>query len=224
MLFFCHKSFPALKTELSGLRLDNPIGVLTSISSPLQAKKVQRTRPGFITVQPPRDETLSWIASLQKMSGNCVLAVNLKLDMERSFSLFYDFPDMLIIDPDSGAATPDVSEISDLMDRLLSLRLCYERYKPTFLRIPHGLAPDEVKPLLDYCQLSGVDGVVVSGLSKAVFAREQTLGRLPVIAVSNQYEEALSLLIQGFPLETELNPLLRLRLLKSLDKQQKKNG
>lgn len=224
MLFLRKKSNPLVEIEFSGLRFRNPLGVPVQVKTPFQALKVLHTRPGFVSLTPPKEGILPWIESLQKLPRESVLAVNIRHDIVRSFSLLYDFPDFIIVDPDGGSVTPDISDLTDLLDSLLSLRLCYERYTPLFVRVPQGLSPDEVAPLLSFCQLSGVDGMVVSGASKAVFAREHTLGRMPIIVSTQNYDEALSLLLQGYPVECALNSLLRVRLLKSLEKEKKKNG
>lgn len=219
-MLFCRKKFsPALKTEFSGLHLETPLGVRVQGDSPSLARKMQRSRPGFMTLFPPKEGILGWIESLHALHLDTVLAMNLRHDIARSFSLVYDFPDLIIIEPEAVPSTPEVPEITDLLDELLSLRLCYERYTPVFLRIPNGLGPDEVAPLLGYCQLAGVDGVLVSGPAKARFAREHTQGRLPVIATADNYEEALSLALDGFPVETTLSPFARVKILKSLEKQ-----
>jgi len=219
MLFFRKKYSSALNLEISGLLLEHPVGLLYNGKK----LKIQRPRPSFLTLYPPQgEEILPWIVGLRAQYKEMLLAVNINTDIVRSFSLVYDFADLIIVDPAApgGNGTPDVSDITDLMDELLSLRLCYERYTPIFVRIPAGLEPAEIHPLLDYCRLSGIDGIVVPGVQKLLQARAYTQERLPMIASVESFDDALQLASDRIPVETRLfSPLLRQKLLKTLEKQ-----
>ena len=111
-------------------------------------------------------------------------------------------------------------KVPGTMEELVSLRLCYERYTPVFLRLSHGSTPEELHTLLDTCQLSGVDGVVVPTLSMIYKVRELTLGRVPVICQIQDVEEGLMALHEGVSL-LEAKPGFKglNKLLKMLEKQ-----
>lgn len=194
-MFFKKKTKKLPKIEFSGITLESPL---------------------FVTLTPPKEGILEWIYQLQGKRQENVLAVNLRTDIPRSFALLYDFVDFLIIDTASDQGTSEVSEITDLLDELLSLRLCYERYTRVLLRITDGLTPDEIAPLLDYCRYSGIDGVVVNGEKRYNYVVEHTQGRLPIIVSSNSPQEVIDMCRKGVPVETALGSIQRIKILKSL--------
>lgn len=208
MLFFKKKLDKVPKIEFSGVMLGNPLG----------AYELTRPAPGFLTLTPPKDGILEWILKLQAQRKETVLAVNLKRDIQRSFALLYDFVDFLIVDTGWEEGTQEVSDITVLLDELLSLRLCYERYTRILVRITDGLTLDEIGPLLDYCRLSGIDGVVIHGVKRFEYAETATQGRLPLILSTDSPQEALDFCSRGIPVETHLGAIQRLKILKSLNK------
>lgn len=214
----------ALEKEVTGLHFRNPAGILYPAGSlPIMGKK--RILAGFITLNPPQDNVLEWIRGLQEYREKTVLAVNISSDIFRTFSLVYDFADFIIIDPDSdnGIDSPDVGDTALLLEQIVSQRLCYEHYTPIYLRLSHGVTPDELHPLLSYCQLYGIDGAVVHGAQKMAKAIEETKGRLPILGVSDNPQEALELIQSGASLvETTLRPLPFAKFLKTLENQASK--
>ena len=216
------KSYQHLETEVAGLVFPNPAGVPYVIRD----RRFKWLRPapkaGFLTVTPPPENILPWIKALKSEPETSLLAVDIRQDILRTFSLVYDFADFIIIDPDNnlGIGASDISDTHDLLDELVSLRLCYERYTPVFLRLSHGSTPEELHSLLDTCQLSGVDGVVVPTLSMFYKVRELTLGRVPVICQIQDVEEGLMALHEGVSL-LEAKPGFKglSKLLKKLEKQ-----
>ena len=209
------KRYQHLDTEVAGLVFPNPAGHPYVI----QKKRFKWLRPtpkaGFLTVTPPQDNILFWIKSLKSEPETSLLAVDLKTDIVRTFSLVYDFADFIIIDPDSnlGIDAVDISDTHDLLDELVSLRLCYERYTPVFLRLEQGISQDELKSLLGAAQLNGLDGVVVPSYSLLAKVKELTLGRVPLICQVANPEEGKSALENGaclveLPSSKGLNKLL----------------
>jgi len=220
-LFGNRRSRPALKTEVAGIVFDNPVGVSFS-GGRLRESFAACMGAGFITLEPPREGILEWIGKLQELHRKTVLAVNLPSDILRRFSLVYDFADLIILDPDSdnGIDSPDISDTSNLLEEVVSLRLCYEQYTPIFLRLSHGVTPDELHPLLAQSRLCGLDGIVASSLSQARLVREETQGRVPLIGVADSPETALKMLSEGVSLvETGFGSLHLNKLLKQLEKQ-----
>ena len=215
-----------LETEVAGLVFSNPLGIPYSMDRHRRLCALHTApKAGFLVLTPPKDNVLTWI---QRLKTECVSgplkAVNVKSDIVRTFSLVYDFADLIIIDPDSdnGIDSPDLSDTVALMDELVSLRLCYEYYTPVFLRLTHGLTPEELHTLLDTSQLSGLDGVVVPSLAVAASVKEMTLGRFPVICRVQSPEEGLQAHQEGAVL-LEAAPNFRgigiKKLLKKLEKE-----
>jgi hypothetical protein len=205
-LFKSHKK-KALDTTFAGLSFKNPAGIRQSPSL-RQLKDCKTYGAGFVTLSPPSEEVLSWILGLQEYRNKTILAVNVSADLSRTFSLVYDFSDLIIIDPDldHGIDSPDISDTTVLLDDVVNLRLCYEHYTPIALRISHGHTPDEISALLDHCRLSGIDAVVVPA-RKVGWVLDQTQHRFPVIGSADTIEDALECLQAGASLvETTLRP------------------
>lgn len=209
MLFFNKKLDNVPKTEFSGVTLENPLG----------AYELTRPVPGFLTLTPPQDQILEWISKLQSKRKETVLAVNLKRDIPRTFALLYDFVDFLVIDTAWDDGTPEIPDITALLDELLSLRLCYDHYTRVLVRITDGLTiEEEIEPLLNYCRISGIDGVIIHGIKRFEFVENTTQGRLPAILSTDSPQEALDFCSRGIPVETRLGHIQRLKILKSLNK------
>lgn len=214
-----------LQKEVAGMVFRNPAGIPYTIKKRLLPLFSRVPKAGFLTLNPPKEQVLSWIRSLDhQKTGESLIAVNISTDIVRTFSLVYDFPAFIIVDPDSdsGIGATDISDTQVLLDELVSLRLCYERYTPFFLRLSHGLTDDELKYLLGACQLAGVDGVVVPTHQTVSRVQEITLGRLPAIGMARNQEEALQALENGASLvELHLGAIGLRKLVKTLEKRQK---
>lgn len=194
------KNVQNLQVEVAGLVFPSPVGVPFVIRKKRCNWFHKAPEAGFLVLTPPsHEEVLPWIKGLTSEPESTILAVDIKTDIVRIFSLVYDFADFIIIDPDSdmGIDAVDISDTQSLLDELVSLRLCYERYTPVFLRLAHGTSHEELKILLGACQLNGLDGVVVSHASMVKEVREITLGRVPVICRVSSPEEGLKALDGG---------------------------
>lgn len=217
-LFGSHKK-KALDTSVAGLSFKNPVGVRQSPSI-RQLRECRTFGAGFVTLSPPDENVLNWILGLQEYRKKTILAVNVSSDLTRSFSLVYDFTDLIIIDPDAdrGIDSADLSDTTILLDEVVNLRLCYEHYTPIALRLSHGHTPDEIHTLLAHCRLSGIDAVVVPA-RKVGMVLEETQHRYPVIGAADSVEEALECLQAGASLvETTLHPFALNKLLKTLSR------
>lgn len=202
---------PGLEKEVSGILFRHPVG------SSLPCKSAS-----FIVATPPKENVIGWISDIrQRYKGKRVI-VDIADDIQRNFALSYDFADIIVINPNSsgGINALDVSDTVSLLDSLLALRLCYEKYTPVYLRISNSLTPEELDTLLSYSRLSGIDGLVVQGLSKVQALLELTQGRMPVIGSSDSEEEALQILSAGASLvELDATLLAVKKTVKILEKQ-----
>ena len=221
MWCFRNKKAHKLELEVSGLRFSHPVGIrYPETGTPASCARSL----GFVTLTPPQEDILSWITRLQGVqAADTRIFVNLSADVRRTFALTYDFADILVIDPDpsGGISSPDVSDITSLLDDLLSLRLCYEKLTPVYLRIPKGVTQDELEPLLNYCQLSGVDGIIAPSVRIVRDVVSKSLGRMPVAGTADDVEVAREMLSSGASLVeiTCARPLPVLKLLKKLEKE-----
>ena len=114
----------------------------------------------------------------------------------------------------------DISDTVTLLDSLLALRLCYEKYTPVYLRISNRVTPDELHTVISYCRMSGIDGIVTQGIATLKAIREESQGRIPVCGTTKDADEALQMLKEGASIvELDTNPLIFKRTLKTLEKQ-----
>lgn len=210
----------SLALEVAGLNFANPVG-LTQGAEGLKKCPLFAPKAGFIVATPPKENLIDWITKLQDFTQQSVIAVNLCNDIVRTFSLLYDFAHFIIIDPDSnnGIRSADISDMTELIDEIVSLRLCYERYTPIFLRLSHAETPQELHPLCSYARLSGLDGVVAPDPERVRMTLEECQHRVPVIGVAQNAETALEELRDGAALvQTDLSSLALGKLLKTLEK------
>ena len=94
-------------------------------------------------------------------------------DYQKAFSLLYDFVDMITVNvsrpnDDGLLEVQDISSLQDIMDPILDLRLCYDQYKPILIKISPDTPLDQLDGMLDYCMLSGVDGIVAGDTTRHV--------------------------------------------------------
>ena len=207
------RDHPALERDVFGIHFRHPIGLAPVLERQVDLLDICDCFGYSFTSVLPGEIPLQTVAErLQSRKTPIVTAVELRAEgaseeeaqqqLIRQFSLLYDFADYFVIDINRESGLSSLDDFSDwiaLLDELLSLRLYYERFKPILLRISPGHTEDQLTRILDFCLLSGFDGVVVPGVSKVRFCTEYTQNRLPVIgsgAVSTP-EEALALLEAG---------------------------
>lgn len=207
------REHPALARDLFGIHFRHPIGLAPVLERQEEVLDVCDSIGFSFTGIIPGETPVQTIAErLQGRNSPIVTAVELRADgtteeeakkqVVRQFSLLYDFADYFVIDinRESGLSSlDDFSDWTELLDEMLNLRLCYERYKPILVRIAPGHTQEQMKRILDFCLLSAFDGVVVPGIEKVRFCVEYTRNRLPVIgsgAVTST-QDALALLEAG---------------------------
>ena len=207
------REHPALEREVFGIRFRHPIGLAPVLERQVdlldECDDIGYSFTGII----PGDTPVQTVATrLQARQSPIVTSVELRAEGDeeekaqreliRQYSLLYDFTDYFVIDINRESGLSSLDDLSDwtpLLDEVLSLRLCYEKYRPILLRISPGHTEDQMARILDYCLISGFDGVVAPGISKVRFCAEYTKNRLPIIgsgAVTTT-EEAIALLQAG---------------------------
>src|SRR5574344_1103876 len=123
------------------------------------------------------------IAHIQSNPPDCILAISLAKntsstseeeiirDYETSLALSYDFADFFVLNiscPNvvGTEALQDIDLLSSVLDRLLVLRLTYDKYKPIWLKLSPDIPHPQLNEILDYCMLSGVDGIVAGNTTR----------------------------------------------------------
>lgn len=93
-------------------------------------------------------------------------------DYEQSFALLYDFVDMFVVNVSCPnvvglTALQDVSFLSDIVDRLLDLRMYYDTFRPILLKVSPDLPREQLDDIIDYCLRSGIDGIVAGNTTRS---------------------------------------------------------
>ena len=93
-------------------------------------------------------------------------------DYEVAFKLLYDFVDMFLVNvscPNVVGLTSlqDISFLSDIVDKLLDLRMLFDNYKPILLKVSPDLSKEQLDDIIDYCLRSGIDGIVAGNTTRS---------------------------------------------------------
>ena len=93
-------------------------------------------------------------------------------DYESAFALMYDFVDMFVLNvscPNVVGLTSlqDITFLSDIVDKLLSLRMYYDEYRPILHKVSPDLPHQQLDEIIDYCMRSGVDGIVAGNTTRS---------------------------------------------------------
>lgn len=93
-------------------------------------------------------------------------------DYESAFALLYDFVDMFVINlscPNVAglAKLQDVSFLSEIIDKLLGLRMYFDEYRPILVKVSPDIPPQQLDEIIEYILMSGVDGIVAGNTTKS---------------------------------------------------------
>lgn len=93
-------------------------------------------------------------------------------DYETAFGLLYDFVDMFVVNISCPnvvglTALQDISFLSEIVDRLLSLRMYYDEYRPILLKVSPDLSNQQLDEIIDYSLRSGIDGIVAGNTTRS---------------------------------------------------------
>ncbi len=120
---------------------------------------------------------------IKEHKPNCVLGANLSKnatvsnedaakDFERSFSLLYDFVDYFVLNVSCPnvkdlSKLQDIGHLSQIIDRLLTLRNYYDNYRPILLKLSPDLSNAQLDEIIELVLLSGLDGVVATNTTNS---------------------------------------------------------
>lgn len=100
-----------------------------------------------------------------------------------AYEYSYDFSDFTVLDfSDDSSAVHEMDFIKAVTDPLLESRLAFDNYNPLILKLSPSLKKEDLLPILDYCMMNGIDGVLLSSEAMVREASEFSKGRLPIIA------------------------------------------
>ena len=61
----------------------------------------------------------------------------------------------------------DISFLSEIVDRLLNLRMYYDNYRPILLKVSPDLSKEQIDDIVEYCLRSGIDGIVAGNTTRS---------------------------------------------------------
>ena len=93
-------------------------------------------------------------------------------DYETAFAMLYDFVDMFVVNiscPNVSGLSDlqDVSFLSDIVDKLLNLRMYFDEYRPILIKVSPDISHQQLDEIIDYALMSGVDGVVAGNTTRS---------------------------------------------------------
>lgn len=93
-------------------------------------------------------------------------------DYEKAFGLLYDFVDMFVVNISCPnvvglTALQDITFLSEIVDKLLDLRMYYDNYRPILLKVSPDLSHQQLDEIIDYCLRSGIDGIVAGNTTRS---------------------------------------------------------
>ena len=211
----------SLRKQVMGLPFPHPIGVAGGIDKLGEfPDALSCFSPSFVEIGPVRD-VMTVIQNLQSRKGDLLLLGNLSnsQNLERSFTLIYDFVDGIVLNLSHGTS------VSAFINHLLELRRYNDTYRPILFKLSSDLTQDDLSDIAAYMLGSGIDGVMV-GAEILPKIKELTLGLMPVIVTAeiSTSERAAQLLEAGADLIALTNspyhsgPKLIQRIVKYLDK------
>lgn len=215
---------PSLRVTCFGIEFKHPIGIAAGLDRKGEHFHViDNYGPSFVEIGPLRDVRTA-IANLQKNEKETVIFANISnVELERSFSLIYDFVDVIVVNVSS------TTTVSEEIDKLVTLRRCSDNYRPILFKISPDLVGYQREEIVKCVLGSGLDGLMVPADSVKDMV-ELSQGLVPVVAVGNfeDMAEVNKSLKEGVSLVAIKNNPLRYgpsyikRILKYLIKNQNK--
>lgn len=120
---------------------------------------------------------------IKKHHPNCVIGGNISKntgvsnedapkDYEKSFALLYDFVDYFVLNVSCPnvkdlCKLQDISSLSEIIDRLLTLRRYFDDYRPILLKLSPDIPTSQLDEIIDLVLVSGLDGVIATNTTRS---------------------------------------------------------
>lgn len=166
-----------LQKEVFGLQFYNPVGLGAGLDTRGDIYyELENLGVSFMEIGPLDVSSAKHaISQIQKHPQNDILMACISADFLLSFSLAYDFCDAFVIDIGNNS-------VEDVIEPIVDYRLSSEIYKPIIVKIPEYLDAGNLEQLVDYCRITGVDGIETRSIAQTSFVNDICLGRYPIIA------------------------------------------
>ena len=104
--------------------------------------------------------------------NNTTLNSDAPLDYEKTFASLYEFVDYFVVNvscPNVKGLTElqDITSLSEIVDRLTTLRKYLDEYRPILLKVSPDLPKDQLDEIIDLTLVSGLDGIVATNTTKS---------------------------------------------------------
>ena len=120
---------------------------------------------------------------IKKHKPNCVIGGNLSKnsdvsnedapkDYEKSFATLYDFVDYFVLNVSCPNVKnldklQDISSLSEIIDRLLTLRRYFDDYRPILLKVSPDIPVKQLDDIIELVLVSGLDGVIATNTTRS---------------------------------------------------------
>lgn len=120
---------------------------------------------------------------LKKHHPKCVIGASLSKctkssnedapkDLEKSFAILYDFVDYFALNVSCPnvknlCQLQDIGFLSEIIDRLLTLRRYYDDYRPILLKVSPDIPESQLDEIIDLVLVSGLDGVIATNTTQS---------------------------------------------------------
>ena len=114
---------------------------------------------------------------------NCIIGGNLSKnsdvsnedapkDYEKSFAMLYDFVDYFVLNVSCPNVKnldklQDISSLSEIIDRLLTLRRYFDDYRPILLKVSPDIPVKQLDDIIEIILVSGLDGVIATNTTRS---------------------------------------------------------
>ena len=93
-------------------------------------------------------------------------------DLEKSFAILYDFVDYFALNVSCPnvknlCQLQDIGFLSEIIDRLLTLRRYYDDYRPILLKVSPDIPESQLDEIIDLVLVSGLDGVIATNTTQS---------------------------------------------------------
>ena len=170
-----------MEREVFGIKFYNPVGLGAGLDLKGELyNDLNSLGFSFVEIGPLNAEcTRAAVHNIQQEKPSDVLAACISSDFQACFSLAYDFCDFFTID------VRNPNKLENIVNPLLDIRLTYDDYKPIVIKVPENCPEEELKRIVDYCLLYGIDGICTRSLKQTQYVYKLSDGRLAVIANSH---------------------------------------
>ena len=173
-----HNNRPVgLQREVFGLPFYNPVGLGAGLDIHGELyNDLNNLGFSFVEIGPMGAEGVRRaVRHIQEDPQNDIMACCINQDFLTAFTLAYDFCDFFVIDLSEQPGT-------EILEPLLESRMAEDTYKPIVIKLPKEITATEIREILDFSLMNGIDGIEARTLEQVRQIASEAGGRMPIIA------------------------------------------